>query len=128
MLQNHKGSAITTLQDFREVLRAVNDPHMKAVLEVGHFQRAGVHWRDGWDLLGERIALIHVNDIRDGESVPFGTGTVDFAGLMKQIKQSGYAGNIVLELELATHETQPQITLDGLRHAADLLCELYDAA
>jgi len=128
VLQNHKGTAITTLDDFRDVLRAINDPRMKALLEVGHFQRAGVNWRDGWKLLADRIALIHVNDIRNGQSVPFGTGEVDFAGLMKRIKQTGYAGNIVVELELATHESQPQITLDGLRNAVKLLCDLYAAA
>jgi len=116
------------LADFRQVLDAIDDPRMKAILEVGHFQRVGANWRDGWDLLGARLALIHVNDIRDGRSVPFGTGEVDFAGLMKQVRQKGYAGNIVVELELATHETQPQVTLDGLRDATDLLCNLYDAA
>jgi sugar phosphate isomerase/epimerase len=128
VVQNHKGSAITTLDDYREVLEGIDDPRMKAVLEVGHFQRVGVDWRAGWDLLGDRLALIHVNDIRAGASVLYGTGEVDFAGLMKQVKASGYPGNIVVELELATHATQPQTTLDGLRAAADLLCNLYDAA
>lgn len=128
VLQNHKGSAISTLDDFRDVLHAIGDPRMKAILEVGHLYRAGVHWRDGWDLLADRIALIHVNDIHDGRSVPFGAGEVDFPGLLKQVKHTCYPGNIVVELELPTHETQPQITLNGLRDAANLLCTLYDAA
>jgi sugar phosphate isomerase/epimerase len=128
VVQNHKGSAISTLEDFRDVLRGIDDPRMKAVLEVGHFHRVGVKWQDGWDLLSDRIALIHVNDIRAGQSVPFGTGEVDLAGLMKQVKHTGYAGNVVVELELATHATQPQLTIDGLRDAANVLCKFYDAA
>ena len=87
-----------------------------------------MNWREGWDLLSDRIALIHINDIRGGKSAPFGTGEVDMAGLMKRIKQTGYPGNIVVELELPTHAAQPQITIAGLRDVCKLLCNLYDAA
>ncbi len=129
VLQNHKGSAISTLEDFQEVFeRLGNDPRLKAVLEVGHFQRVGVPWQAGWDFLGDRIALIHVNEIRDQKSVPYGTGEVDFAGLLRKIKSTGYSGDIVVELELETRDTQPQETLTGLRDAIALLTRLYAEA
>jgi sugar phosphate isomerase/epimerase len=129
VLQNHKGSAISTLEDYQEVYdRLGNDPRLKAVLEVGHFHRVGVPWQAGWEFLGDRIALIHINEIRDGKSVPYGTGEVDFAGLIQKVKTTGYKGEIVVELELETRDTQPQETLTGLRNAVSLLTRLYAEA
>jgi len=128
VLQNHKGSAITTLEDYSEVLERINDPRLKCILEVGHFQRVGVSWQEGWELLGERIALFHVNDIRDGESVVLGSGEVDFPGLIQRIKSTQHPGRIVVELELGNRDEAPQETLDGLAHAISHLCQLYDQA
>lgn len=124
VLQNHAGSAITTLGDYEEVLNRIDDPRMGAILEVGHFRRVGVDWREGWNLLGDRVALIHVNEIREGRSVPYGTGETDFTGLLEHVKATNWPGDIVVELELPTHEAEPETTLDGLRQATRLLCEL----
>jgi sugar phosphate isomerase/epimerase len=79
VLQNHFGTAISGVNDYRQVFSSPGDDlRMKAILELGHFQRAGIFWKEDWDYLGERVALIHVNDIRAGQSVLFGTGEVDF--------------------------------------------------
>lgn len=129
VLQNHAGSAISTLDDFRGVYADLhNDQRLKAILEVGHFQRIGVPWQNGWELLDGRIALIHVNEIREGKSVAYGSGEVDFPGLMKQIKTSGYGGDIVVELELDTNKTNTEETLRGLAAAKALLTSLYTQA
>ncbi len=125
VVQNHKGTAITTLEDYRDVLKRTDDLRLKGLLEVGHFERVGTHWSDGWDLLQNRIGLIHVNDIRDGASVCFGTGTVDFAGLLRRIHATGYSGNIVVELELATRDTQQEPTVQGLTAALVFLDDLW---
>ncbi|MBW3635134.1 MAG: sugar phosphate isomerase/epimerase [Armatimonadetes bacterium] len=129
VVQNHRGTAISTLEDYQEVFdRLDNDPRLKAVLEVGHFHRVGVSWQTGWDFLSDRIALIHVNDIRDGNSVHYGTGEVDFAGLLQKIKATNYQGEIVVELELENRDTNPQETLQGLQSATALLTRLHSAA
>lgn len=129
VVQNHRGTAISTLEDYQQVFSLLNhDPRLKAVLEVGHFQRVGVPWQAGWEYLGERIALIHVNDIRDGKSVHYGTGEVDFAGLMRQVRTTEYQGEIVVELELENRDDAPQDTLNGLKNAITLLTDLYNKA
>jgi sugar phosphate isomerase/epimerase len=145
VLQNHAGSAITTLADYEEVFSSLgHDPRLRAVLEVGHFQRVKIPWRDGWDFLevghfqrvkipwrdgwdflGDRVALIHLNEIRAGQSVLFGTGEVDMAGLLREIKLRRYEGDIVVELELADNWTNPAATLEGLRQALAHLESLY---
>jgi sugar phosphate isomerase/epimerase len=126
VLQNHRGGPIHSLDDFRTVLGSMNfDPRMKTLLEVGQFHRVGVEWRQGWEWMGSRIALIHVNDILAGNSVPYGTGEVDLGGLMRQVKESGYSGDIVVELELPSRETDSRETLEGVRLAVDHLDKLY---
>jgi hypothetical protein len=47
---------------------------------------------------------------------------------MQRVKSSGFSGNIVVELELATRETAPEQTVEGVRQAVDYLEKLYDAA
>lgn len=122
VLQNHAGAAISTLDDFREVLAGIGDPRIRTLLEVGHFARVGIDWREAYDILGETIALVHVNDIDDrGRSVLFGTGTVDFAGLLRHLDNVGYTGNIVVELELDGHTNSVEPTMTGLRRALEFL-------
>jgi sugar phosphate isomerase/epimerase len=129
VLQNHFGTAISSLDDYKRVLASVaDDSRMKALLEVGHFQRAGVSWERGWDFLGERVALIHLNEIRAGQSVLFGTGEVDFCGLMRRLKTSGYPGDIVVELELSTRESNPEETITGVKQAVEFLETCYREA
>jgi sugar phosphate isomerase/epimerase len=129
VLQNHAGSAITTLDDYRDAFAAFDDdPRIRAILEVGHFQRVGQHFQKGWDFLGDRVALIHVNEIRAGKSVKYGTGEVDFEGLVRAIKKNAYAGDVVVELELENHRENPEETLEGLKSAIDKLCALYASA
>jgi sugar phosphate isomerase/epimerase len=129
VLQNHFGTAISTLDDYEQALLSVaDDPRMKALLEVGHFQRAGVSWERGWDFLGDRVALIHLNEIRAGQSVLFGAGEVDFPGLMRRVKTSGYLGDMVVELELTNRESNPEETIDGVEQAVKFLETCYREA
>jgi len=121
-IQNHKGTPVTTLEDFRDVLQGIEDERMKTVLEVGHFQRIGVPWQRGYDLLADSIALVHINEIDlAGESVPYGTGVVDFAGLFEQLSRAEYTGDIVVELELATRDSDIDRTIEHLGKALQYL-------
>lgn len=123
VLQNHAGTAISTLEDYRAVIEGIGDPRMKTLLEVGHFQRVGVPWRDGYDLLAGSIALVHINDVIGRQSVPYGTGEVDLPGLFAHLRRVGYAGDIVVELELEGRETDPEPTLYYLAEALRSLRE-----
>jgi sugar phosphate isomerase/epimerase len=119
VLQNHAGTAISTLEDFREVLDGIADPRMKALLEVGHFHKAGVPWQAGCDLLGDRIALVHVKDMIGGQSVPFGTGEIELPALFRHLRAAGYDGDYVVEIEVADREN----TLRYLQEAIGYLQE-----
>ena len=104
VLQNHYGTAISSLDDFSQVINGINDPRMKTLLEVGHFHSAGVSWKAGYDLLGDSIALVHIKDQIGKQSVPFGTGEIDLVALFQHLESVGYAGDYVVEMEVADPE------------------------
>ncbi len=112
VLQNHAGTPISTLDDFRAVLEGIADGRMKALLEVGHFHTVGVGWREGADLLGDRTALIHVKDQIGRQSVPFGAGEIDLPGLFAHMRGRAYSGDYVVEMEVEDRE-------NTLRYLAD---------
>lgn len=115
VLQNHFGTPITTLDDFREVIAGIGDRRMRTLLEVGHFHLAGVTWRQGWDLLGDSVALVHIKDMAGPKPVAFGEGEVDLPGLFRHLAAIDYGGHVVVEMEAARGDTER--TLQLLRDA-----------
>ena len=121
VLQNHFGTPISSLEDFRQVVEGIADERMKSLLEVGHFHSAGVSWRQGCDLLGRSIALVHVKDQIGRQSVPFGTGEIDLPGLFRHMESVGYRGDFVVEMEVKDREN----TLTYLADAMSYLKEFF---
>lgn len=102
VIQNHRKSAVQTLGDYEDILASVADDRLKVLLEVGHLKYMGIDWPEAVELLGDRVALIHVKDIRDSECVPFGEGQIDFPGLIAEMKARKYSGDWVIELDRPT--------------------------
>ncbi|TVR54406.1 MAG: sugar phosphate isomerase/epimerase [Puniceicoccaceae bacterium] len=117
VLQNHRGSALDSLENTLTTLEQINDPRMKVLLEVGHLHAAGCPWQAAWPALGSRTVLVHIKDIADGRSVPYGTGEVDLRGLFSTLSDHGYEGDIVVEIEI---REEPE-TDRHLREALDFL-------
>lgn len=116
VIQNHYGTPVTTLEDFCEVRKGINDDRMKSLLEVGHFHTAGVSWQQGYDLLQDSIALVHIKDQVGKQSVPFGTGEIDLPGLFQHLESVGYAGNYVVEMEVVDKENTLKYLEDAFKY------------
>jgi sugar phosphate isomerase/epimerase len=116
VLQNHAGTAVSTLEDFREVLDGIRDDRLQALLEVGHFHSVGVGWKQAYEQLQGRIALVHIKDQIGRQSVPFGTGEIDLPGLFARLEADGYRGRIVIEMEVKDSENTLQYLADALRY------------
>lgn len=114
VLQNHYGTAISTLEDFERVISGINDNRMKTLLEVGHFHSAGVSWQQGYDLLGDSIAFVHIKDQIGKQSVPFGTGEIDLAQLFEHMESVGYTGQYVVEMEVEDSENTLKYLADAI--------------
>lgn len=119
VLQNHAGTAISTLEDYREVLNGINDPRTKCTLEVGHFHSVGVSWREAYGLLAGRVELVHIKDQVGPQSVPFGTGEIDLPGLLARLGEDGYEGDIVIEMEVEDRENTLQYLGDALAYVRE---------
>ena len=70
---------------------------------------------DAMDLLGSRVMSMHAKDSVPptfgnpaGKQVPIGEGKVDFERLFRQLKDLGYAGDIVIEHEMAGRENRDE--------------------
>ena len=116
VLQNHAGSPISSLDDFREVIEGIGDPRMKSLLEVGHFHAVGVGWRQAADLLGDSIALVHIKDQIGPQSVPFGTGQIDLPALFDHMRSVGYTGHHVVEMEVQDRQNTLRYLSDARRY------------
>ena len=118
---NHAGTAISTLEDYRDVMGGIDDERIKCLLEVGHFHSVGVSWREGYDTLAGRIALVHVKDQVGSQSVPFGKGEIDLPGLSRRLAADGYDGDVVIEMEVEDKENTLEYLADALRYAKELV-------
>jgi sugar phosphate isomerase/epimerase len=120
VVQNHAGTAVSSLEDVRTVLEGIADPRMKSLLEVGHFHTVGVSWAKACEYLIGRIALVHIKDQIGGVSVPFGTGEIDLPGLFAHMTATGYAGSYVVEMEVKDHENTLTYLADALKYVRRL--------
>jgi len=116
IIQNHSGTSLATLDDYREVLAGINDPRMGTCLEVGHFHSVDVSWSAGRSLLGESIRLVHIKDQVGPQSVPFGTGEIDLPGLFAAMNAMGYTGDYVVEMEVEDAENTLKYLADAIAY------------
>ena len=94
-------AACATGESFKEHVDAVNDPFLVACLDIGHAEMAGSG--DGAvsmiKTLGNRIQALHIHDndrLNDNHEIPFSMN-VDFAAIVKALKEIHYSGYFTLE-------------------------------
>jgi hexulose-6-phosphate isomerase len=59
--------------------------------------------REEWAAYGPRIGSVHIKDrVRNGGTVPLGTGDADFRALFEAIRAVGYGGPWVLQVARGT--------------------------
>ena len=99
VVQVHEGRSLDTLEAVKTVLKEVNHPKVKILHELGSYHAIGEPWKKVIDEFWPRIGLFHLKDMAGPQSVPFGTGEIDFASLLTTVDSIGYKGNFVLELD-----------------------------
>lgn len=90
-----------------EIVQRVNDPEATVVLDPFHLWRGGSSLDDVPDLMGDRIGILHFNDVPTGiprevagddVRVMPGDGALPLKELIAEVKRRGYEGVISLEL------------------------------
>ncbi len=98
-------NAADSAQKARALIDAIGSPRLKVVMDGANIFHAGELPRmreiltEAFELLGDHIALAHAKDLdHDGDAghLPAGHGLLDYALYTKLLKQSAYAGPLVL--------------------------------
>lgn len=84
------GFLVNTPEQLDQLLRRVGHPNCAAQFDLYHMARQGLDMLAGIDLLAGRIGHVQFADC-PGRGAP-GSGELDFAPLLQQLRASGYQG------------------------------------
>jgi inosose dehydratase len=106
-LKAHISGAAHRPEHIRWLLDQVKSLSLKAAFDFSHFQLQGLDLKDCWDVLASDTVFIHVKDSTgDQQKFQFvlpGEGTIDYAKYLKLVRESGYQGDIVVEVSGQIH-------------------------
>ena len=99
----HYPICTSTASEFVRFLDTINDPFVKACLDLGHAEIGGdlVSAVEMIENLGSRLFALHIHDNdkkNDLHQLPF-TYQIDFVQILDALKRIDYQGNITFEVE-----------------------------
>jgi len=84
---------------FATLLSRMEHPLVKVNYDSGNSASLGFASRDEFEAYGARIGSVHIKDrLRNGGTVPLGTGSVDFASLRECLLGIRHSGEFVLQV------------------------------
>ena len=88
---------------FADLLSAVPHPLLKVNYDSGNSAALGYSPTEEFAAYGERIGGIHIKDrVRNGGTVPLGTGDADFPAFFAALKEIHYQGDFIMEVARET--------------------------
>ena len=97
------------------------DERASVLMDTGHLLRAGVDVLPFAEAFADRIGLVHLRDQKGAKPVPFGEGDLPFKALIALLKDAGYGGFLVIELEHATWDLPVRAAVDARDFVSALL-------
>lgn len=128
--------ACSTAENFVTHVDAVNDPYLVACLDIGHAEMKGLGTSavEMIHALGkERLRALHIHDNdkwHDSHRLPF-TMDIDFAPIVKALKDIDYQGDFTLEVDHLMKEYGADRIDEGARAMAESvrrLVQMFDSA
>ncbi len=113
-------AACSTPKSFRDHMDAIKDPFFVACLDIGHAEMRG-HNTNAVEMihtLSDRIGALHLHDNdqwKDSHQIP-GSMRIDFAAVMKALKEAGYKGWITLEAYNYLKDFTAETAFAGLKN------------
>jgi sugar phosphate isomerase/epimerase len=104
-VENESSTSVATARLLEKFLADVGSPNVKAIWDAAneaHAEEGETPYPDAFDRVKANMIHCHAKDVApdaDGEmqSVPVGTGIVDWKGQIKELLDSGYKGYLSLE-------------------------------
>lgn len=107
-LGNHPANRIEGIEDYARVLDELGERAPRILLDSGHFHTAGESPIAVVRRWPGRIGLVHLNDRQNGKGVSLGAGELDCPALFAALRNAGYSGELVLELEGGAPDPEAQ--------------------
>jgi sugar phosphate isomerase/epimerase len=103
LVENDRGTYAQTVTGAVDVLGALGSEHLGMVLDPANFVQCGqTAFPDGYRSLAAWVRHVHVKDIAaEGTMTVAGEGTTGWPGLLRALRDDGYAGLLSLEPHLA---------------------------
>ena len=123
-------AACSSPQSFLEHLHVVNDDYFVACLDVGHAEMRGLNTNSVEMILSlsEKLQALHLHDNdlwHDSHQIPFSMH-IDFAGIIKALKEIGYQGDLTLEADAYLGAYDKDTIFKGIKNLADAAKKLRD--
>ncbi len=126
-------AACATPKSFCEHIDVLNDDFMVACLDIGHAEMKGSDTSavEMIKALDHRLQALHIHDNdkwHDSHQIPFSMD-IDFEGVVKALKETGYNGYFTLEADCYLKAYNADNIFDGIKKLADSakkLAEMYE--
>ncbi|MBQ6019135.1 MAG: sugar phosphate isomerase/epimerase [Clostridia bacterium] len=103
---HYRSQDIAFLQGMRDFVGG----DFRTVLDIKQARRAGVDVYEYLRRLGGSVCHVHLSDFTDTKDcAPPGEGKFDFLRLFSALRESGYAGDYIIELYRHSYEDESQI-------------------
>ncbi|MBQ5824017.1 MAG: sugar phosphate isomerase/epimerase [Clostridia bacterium] len=128
-------AACSDPESFLAYLEAVNDEFLVACLDIGHAEMRGLNTTavDMIKALGPHLQALHIHDNdkwHDSHQIPMSM-QIDFASVVKALKEIGYTGYFTLESDSYLCGRTPGNVFDGivsLAKADKYLADMFEKA
>ena len=128
-LHNELGSAVQTPSELGQAMRSIKD--LTLCLDTAHGVAAGLDIEKTIEEYGDRITLVHLKDLRakipmkevrfTRDFVNVGRGIIDLQAAVNKLKDVGYCGQLMLEIEALQKEKPDKVVREGYDYVKNLL-------
>ena len=128
-LHNHLGTCFETEEEIDRALSKIEG--LKLCYDTAHAEAVGIDQRSFIRRHSEKIALVHLKDLRKKvpkskvsftkDFVNVGEGVVDFENVLSTLVECGYDRYLMLELDAAVGKSPDQLAKEGLARVSTLL-------
>ena len=85
-------------KQLKNLMKQINNSNILLNYDVGNSTSLRYNIKNEWDLLSEYFISVHIKDRKfGGNTVPFGTGDVDFDLFFDLIKEKNYSGDLIIQ-------------------------------
>ena len=99
-MELRKGEFVVSPENLKTIIENVNSPSLKATFDIAHANTYAQDLINFYNIVKKYVVHVHISDnnFTEGKThVEIGQGSIDFHSLLGCIKESGYAGAIIIE-------------------------------